>query len=136
MMKQQALDLPHDSIYQALTDAVRAAGGSKTMAALLWGQSRDPIQAERKLDDCLNPERREKLSPQEVIAILRAARDRGYHGAMQYLAASAGYQAPTPLEPAHEAAQLQREFIDAVTRLERLQKQLDPLITPRARLVG
>jgi hypothetical protein len=43
---------------------------------------------------------------------------------MQYLAREAGYADPQPIDPEDQEAELQRTFIDAVSRLEGIQKQL------------
>lgn len=118
-------ELIHESIEDALRDAVRAAGGSKKIGSMLW-PAKPLKEAENQVNDCINPMRRDKFSLAELLFILRSAREVGYHGAMTFIAAECGYQAE-PVEPQDEQAKLQREFIESVkaqgkilARLERL----------------
>lgn len=112
-----------EDINDALREAVRQIGGHKKVGPLLWPEL--PLDhASNRMRDCLNPDRREKLSPDQVVLILRLAREAGFHGVMAYLAFSTGYEPPRPLAPEDQEAQLQRSFIDAVERLEGIQKQL------------
>jgi hypothetical protein len=119
-----------ESWNEAMVDAVKSAGGSKTVAALLWpsAAARDLDGARRKLATSLDPERAEKLSMDELLHIMRLARDAGCHAPMQYLSAALGYAAPAPVQPRDEADQLRREVLamgrSLQARLDRLQ-QLD-----------
>lgn len=112
-----------EDLESALREAVRQLGGNKEVGRLLRPEL--PVeQAGNWLRDCLNPERREKLSPEQVLLLLRLARDAGFHGAMGFLAFTAGYESPRPVDPNDQEAQLQSSFIDAVGKLEAIQKQL------------
>ncbi len=73
---------------------------------------------------CLNADRAEKFDPEQVMWLLREARLAGHHGAMHYVTDDTGYSHPTPVTPHNEAAELQREFIAAVERQERLFAQM------------
>lgn len=115
-----------EDINDALREAVRALGGVKQVGAWLWPEIA-PDTAGNRLRDCLNPERREKLSPEQVLFILRRAREVGYHAAMEYLAASCGYAKPAPLAPEDKLADLQRQFIASVESLERIQRQIQSM---------
>lgn len=117
-----------DSINEALIDAVKALGGSKQVGPLLWPE-KAPDAAQRLLLACLNEDRQERLSPDHVMFILRKARDKGHHGAFEFMAASLGYAQPVPIEPRDEMAELQRKFIQAtelsaqiVQRMEQIQR--------------
>lgn len=118
-----------DTFHAALIECVRAAGGSKVIAADLWpAKARANLEAARQyLAACLNPDRAEKLALDEVLFILHAARDRGCHVGMQFLAASLGYAEPTPVEPEDERAKLQRQFIDATATLAAMAKRIESL---------
>lgn len=108
---------------EALREAVRALGGNKKVGPQLWPEL--PLeQASNRLRDCLNPERREKLSPDQVLLLLRLARTAGFHGAMAFIAYEAGYERPRTVEPEDREAELQRKFIDAVDNLAKIQAQL------------
>jgi len=63
---------------EILIACVKALGGSKVVGARLFPEFA-PDKGQRKLLDCLNPERDHKLSPEQVHTVLRWARDVGYH---------------------------------------------------------
>lgn len=125
MQSNQGTLAIYEDELEALRDAVRALGGTKTVGHDLRSDLA-PDQAGHWLKDCLNADRREKLSLSQTMLVLRKARDAGYHGPMQYISGEIGY-AVQPIEPADEAAELQRQFIAAVgaqksliDRIERL----------------
>jgi len=107
-----------ESLNQALVECVKAAGGSANVGPKLWPEkTRDAAQ--RALLDCLNEDRPAKLSPEQVLLVLRLAREKGFHDGMNYIAADLGYGTPAPLEPRDEVAELQRQFIEAVAEQKR-----------------
>jgi hypothetical protein len=116
-----------ESIYEALREAVKALGGAKAVGLYLWPEM-FADDAGTKLRDCLNPERRERLNPEQVLLILRRAREAGYHGAMQFIAAEAGYKCE-PVEPLDEQASLQREYIESVKAAAKIAARLERLAT-------
>src|SRR5258708_37889344 len=92
----------------ALDGVVHALGGYKKVGTLLrpeW-QAR-PEAASQWLRDCLNAEKRERLDPDQVLMLLRLAREAGYHAAEFWLAARIGYQRREAPHPRRERAQLQ-----------------------------
>jgi hypothetical protein len=112
-------------INDVLIGCVDAAGGPKTVGHALWPHM-DAIDAGKKLCRCLNPERAEKLSPEEVLRIIRMARDQGCHAAMEYLADTLGYSRPALAEPVDEdraqlrlLASLGKRMAVAAEQLER-----------------
>lgn len=112
-----------DDINDALREAVRALGGVKQVGALLWPEVA-PDTAGNRLRDCLNPERREKLSPEQLVFLLRKSREAGYHAAMEFVTYECGYAKPAPVDPSDKLAELQRQFIDAVEGLTQIQAQI------------
>lgn len=120
---QAAFSEFYEDINDALRDVVRQLGGNKKVGPKLWPELLEE-QAGNRLRDCLNPDRREKLSPEQVLLLMRLAREAGVHAAMSYLAFSAGYEPPRPVDPGDQEAELQRTFIDAVERLEGIKTQL------------
>lgn len=112
----------HESINDALQGAVKALGGYKKVGPMLRPEMTVDVAA-GWLRDCLNPTRREKLSPEQVLYILRAARQAGYYAAMDFVAFDTGYRA-TPVEPETQERQLQERFINAVEGLTAIQAQL------------
>jgi len=116
-----------ETFNEALREAIKHMGGNKVVGQLLRPE-KTALDAAGWLSDCMNPDRREKLDPEQVLFLLRAARKIGAHVAMNFIAADAGYSTPRPVEPEGEKARLQREFIESVRqqtrnidRLERLQ---------------
>jgi hypothetical protein len=114
-----------ESINDALQAAVTALGGFKKVGPALRPEL--PIeQAAGWLRDCLNPGRREKLSPEQVLLLLRQAREAGYHAAMNFVAFDTGYKA-TPVDPQSQAEQLQERFVAAVETLQGIQATMERL---------
>lgn len=110
----------------ALKDVVRALGGTKAVGVRL----RPEMAADAAgawLKDCLNPTRRERLDPEQVLWILREGRKAGCHSAMNFIADETGYVRPAPLEPQDEAAQLQRAFIESVQQQKLIASRLERL---------
>ena len=117
-------------IFEDLNDALRSLvshlGGTKGVAGKLWPEK--PItESQPLLSDCLNPARREKLSPQQVLLLLRWGREAGYHTALAYICQELGYEVPRALSPKDEAAllldraaDLARESRSVAQALERL----------------
>lgn len=105
-------ELFHDDFRDALRHAVKALGGYDTVGSDLWpAKSRKAAGA--WLSDCLNPERPAKLDLEEVVQILRMARDKGVHTAFYQLCDELLYARPpivAPKSPLEEKAE----------RLERL----------------
>lgn len=118
-----------ESITEALIACIKACGGSKQVGPLLWPE-KTPDAAQRLLLDCLNDDRPARLTPEQVVLVLRMARDRGCHVGMQYLAAALSYAEPQPIEPRDEADQLRREVLemgrDLHAKLDRLERMSTP----------
>lgn len=124
--KQPALF--HESINDALREVVLSLGGTKKVGALMRPQKLID-EAGRWVSDCLNPDRREKFDPEEVMFLLREARKIGCHTGMNFIAADAGYANPAPVEPEDEQARLMREFIEATKQQTRNVERLAMLTT-------
>lgn len=121
-----------ESVNDALQAAVTALGGYKKVGPMLRPEL--PIeQAAGWLRDCLNPGRREKLAPEQLLLILREARRGGYHAAMHFVALDTGYKA-TPVDPKTQLEQLQQQFVDAVQNLQGIQASMERV--QRVRSVG
>lgn len=121
----------HESLNDALIECVKACGGSKAVGVALW-PAKGVEAAQRSLLACLNPDRSEKLSPDETLLVMRMARDRGCHAGMQYAAFFLSYTMPVPVEPKDEAAELQRQFIESTKRLAQMADRIEKLHQPAA----
>jgi len=115
-----------DSVNEALVACVKACGGSKQVACVLWPE-KAPDSAQRLLLDCLNEDRPAHLSPDHVMLVLKLARAKGCHAGFYYMADVLGYTQPTPIEPRDEVAELQRQFV-AATQAMAAMEQLQPAV--------
>lgn len=118
--------LLYEDELDAARDAVKHLGGAKKVAPQIW-PDKAPDTAARYLLDCLNPARAERLSPSQLLLLMRLAREVGFHGLTAYLMREAGYAPPVPVAPQSEAEVLARrmeamvgEFSALTNRLERL----------------
>lgn len=119
----EQIALFHESIHDAIGTAIKTLGGPKVVAGMLWPTLK-PDTGRYRLSHCLSDEHPEKLAPEEVLAIAKAAKEKGDHSIMAYLAAELGYEAPRPVTPHDQATELQRAFIDAVHQSARIADRL------------
>lgn len=124
-----------ESLNDAYIEAVKACGGSKTVGLAIW-PAKGVEAAQRHLLACLNPDRNERLSPDEALHIERLARERGCHVVMQYRAATLNYTEPQPIEPEDERAKLHREFIEASKQMARLAERIERIAAPAVRSIA
>ena len=115
-----------ESINDALQGAINAMGGAKQVGPVLWPEMA-PDKAQRKLLDCLNDNRHERLSPDQVVLVLRLARRGGHHEAVGWLLHELGYAPTRPVDHSDEAAELQRKFIEATGKLQEMAAQIQSL---------
>lgn len=112
-----------ESLNAALVQTVTALGGYKKVGPVLRPELTIDAAAQW-LRDCLNTDRREKLAPEQVLLLMRHAKQAGYHAAMNYFAFDAGYKA-TPVDPRAQEAELQEKFVNAVESLKNIQAQME-----------
>lgn len=118
-----------ESLNDAYIEAVKACGGSKVVGVALW-PAKGVEGAQRHLLACLNPDRNEKLSPEEAMHIERLAREKACHVVAEFRNDSLGYADPVPIDPKDELAELMRQYLAAKesetksgARIERLIQQ-------------
>jgi hypothetical protein len=135
--KQKNLALFQD-MNDALTAAIHAIGGFKDLGIALRPElGTRPQTAAQWLRDCLNPEKREKLSPEQLLHLLRVAREANYHAAKHWIDGEAGYADSEPLDPRDEMADLQRKFIEAVHMSRDISDKIERLArSPLKAVVG
>ncbi|MFU8837891.1 MAG: hypothetical protein ACNA75_06260 [Thiohalomonadaceae bacterium] len=119
-------DLWHEDINDAIAADIMACGGYKKMALELWPALKMET-AYARLKACLNHDKAEKLSPEEISLITRMARQRGSLATLTYMLREAHCADPAPIEPEDEKARLQREYVASVKALQKLSKQLEKL---------
>ena len=115
-----------EDLNDAIRQTVQALGGMKRVGADMRPEL-PADQAGRWLGDCLNPDRRERLDPQQLSWIRRRARQAGVHILAAFEAADAGYAQPQPLEPEDARAALMREFVQATKASAALVRRLEAL---------
>lgn len=131
MSEKNSLPLFIEDVYEALKAAVAEAGGAKVVAARLWPHK--PVdQARKELLDALNRDNPRKLDPEETLAILRMARERGYHGAKHWVDGALGYSPSAPVEPEDELGRMLREYLDIQRRHESLKPKIDEAVSRMA----
>lgn len=108
-----------NSINSMLIECVKAAGGSKVVGPMLWPDL-TMDKAQRKLLDCLNEDRPEKLSPDQGYFIEKLAKKSGSHIAIEFRAKDMSYSQPTPIKPFDEMAELMKQFIQSQEKLSNL----------------
>lgn len=115
----------------ALTGVVHALGGYKKVGVMLRPEWRDkPVAAAQWLRDCLNPDKPERLNPDQVFMLLRLARAEGYHAAKHWMDAELGYEQGRPLKPEDEVHTLQQRGADLVRELRAITERMERLATP------
>ena len=121
-MEQQPLFF--ESVFEALKYVCQALGKPKEIGPLIFPHKEDPVAAGRLLSDCLNPDRPEKLDIEQVILLLRLAKERGCHAGVEYINNACGYSKPIPVDPDDEKAELQRRLIRCINEQRQLVNRL------------
>jgi hypothetical protein len=98
MAEKNSLPLFLEDAYDALRAAVQFVGGAKKVAGLLCPH-KALDQAHKELLDALNRDNPRKLDVEEILAILRMAREAGYHDAKHWLDGFIGYEPTPPADP-------------------------------------
>lgn len=113
----------YTSVNHVLQDIINYIGGNKFVGNKLWPEMAGD-KVSRKLSDCLNESRAEKLSPEQLVLLLKLGREVGCHVAINYIARECGYADPQPISKEDQAARLQREFIQAAKVMNDLSNRL------------
>lgn len=135
MLDTETSELFIGTLEEALKEAVKAMGGAKAVGSILKPQKLID-EAGTWLSDCLNPKRRDKLDYEQIMWILREARKRQFHGAINFICGDAGYANPVPIEPEDEKARLMREFIEATKQQTKNVEEMKRLSEFNLRSVG
>lgn len=118
------------AINEALVDCVRACGGSKVVGPALWPE-KSPEAAQRLLLDCLNDDRPQRLTPEQVMLVARMARQAGCHSFARMVARELSYSEPVPVEPRDEADELRRQVLAMGKDLQALLAKLEQVERPQ-----
>jgi hypothetical protein len=113
-------------IVESLNEAIKFTArtvGFKEIAKELW-PAKGPEEAARYLNDCLNPDRAQKLSGEEILHIARRGREVGCYLITSFVCSDTGFAPPVPVDAQAQKAELQRQFIEGAARLERLAQRI------------
>lgn len=94
----------HERLEDALDEVIRVCGGRKAFAVEMW-PDKPARDAHNLLDACLNPERRERFSPAQVMYITQRGAEAGCHAVMQFFGRECGYEIK-PITKAEEVDRL------------------------------
>lgn len=133
-MQQQPLFF--DDVNEAIKALVQYLGGPKKVGPMLRPELTIDAAA-TYIRDCVNQDRREKLSPEQLLLLMKKGREAGCHVLMGFLADDSGYKAPEPLEPEDEAAELMKAFIatgESMKAISARMEKLSNLVRPVARV--
>lgn len=120
------------TIDDALREVTKALGGAKVVGIRLRPDfNKDVEAAGRWWLDCINPERAQKASLEQVMVVLRWAHDAGCHVGMDFIARDCGYREPQPITPEDEDDELKREYVSAVKLLAKITERQERLSVRR-----
>lgn len=122
------LPLYHEDASEAARTLVQVLGGPTKVAQRMRPElAGKPSEARTWLNNCLNPERSEKLDIDQWLWLLREGRDAGCHVLMAQIARDSGYRDPIPITPEEESDELMRQFIDAQRALGRITQRISEI---------
>ena len=111
----------YDTPEEVLRACIDRLGGAKTVGCRLKPELADrPEAAARWVLDRLNDDRRERLSLQQAVTVLRWACGAGWHEGMAHWNRLCGYGPSTPLAPETEAAELQARLAATIDQQRKL----------------
>jgi hypothetical protein len=123
-MSQQQLF--YEDVFDVIKAAVQHAGGAKEVAPKLW-PAKAVLQAQKELLDCLNRESPRKLCIEELLTVLKLAKEAGFHQAKHWIDDALGYQPTPPQDPKIERDRLADELAHAAEHFKSLEKAVDRL---------
>ena len=131
-MNQQQLF--YEDIFECVKAAVQHCGGAKEVGPKLW-PIKSVFQAQKQLLNCLNREEAQKLCIEELMAIMKMAREAGFHQAKHWIDEALGYQPTPPKDPKIERDRLAEELARAADNFERLRRVVERLTEPTIKAV-
>ena len=111
----------YEDVFDVVTAMVQAAGGAKAVAGKLW-PSKPIDQARKELLDCCNRNSDRKLCIEEFLAVVRMAREAGFHQGKHWIDADTGYQMTPPQDPKVERDRLAEELARAADSFKALER--------------
>jgi hypothetical protein len=111
-------------IQEAIGQSVDAAGGPAVVGPLLWPE-KDRKSAALLMKACLNLNRRERVSPTQMLQIFKLARARGCTVGIDCLLTEIGCEKSHFLTPEKELEDLQRAYIQNVQEQSALADRIE-----------
>lgn len=116
----------YEDVFDVVRAMVQACGGTKAVAGRIWPNM--PIsEAQRKLLDCMNRERPEKLCIEEFLVIVKMAREAGFHQGKHWIDSDTGYQPTPPTDPKIERERLAEALDNAAKNFMQLTQAVKAL---------
>ena len=113
-----------DSLADALSSGIERAGGFKRIGAELWPE-KTAQEAGKELQRCLNADRREKLSLEQIELILRRIREAECMVPFAYINQTNDLEPPKAITKETARERLQREYIAAVQTLGKITDRME-----------
>lgn len=111
-------------IHEAIAQSVDAAGGTSVVGPHLW-PDKDRKSAERLMRACLDPARRERVNPEQMLEVFKLARAKGCTVGIDCLLSEIGCERAHFLTPEQDLADLQRAYIDTVKTQSELADRIE-----------
>lgn len=115
--------MPLVDAYEALRMCVQYLGGNKVVGAAMRPEL-SPDKAAHWLAHCLNPNKRDKLTPPQIQWIQRMANQCGHHIGNETWVEGIGYRLGAPITPEAEIAQLKKEATQAAEQARKASDEL------------
>jgi hypothetical protein len=106
----------YEDVNEALKAVISALGGAKKVGPRLWPE-KTMEAAQQLLLACLNIERKEHLTPEQMMLLLTWGHVAGCHIGFEYMADAVGYEKPRAISREEKQAELMRDFNKQVERL-------------------
>lgn len=117
----------YEDVFDVAKAMVQAVGGAKVVASRLWPHK--PLaEAQRELLDCLNRERPRKFCIEEFLAVMKMAREVGFHQGKHWIDTDTGYQPTPPSDPKIERDRLAEELARAADNFKNLTRAAERLL--------
>lgn len=114
----------YDDEFQAIDAAIIASEKSyKEVAHFLW-PAKKPDSAYARLKACLNPEKDERLTLGEIVAICQFC---GHVDPLLFLCDELSHERPKPITKEDELAALLRQYLEATKLLQRIGPTIERL---------
>lgn len=114
----------NETIEEAIADEIKALGGPKQVAGVFYAD-KTPEQGAALIRPWCLPNRPEEPSPSQLLLLIEMAKAKqGYSEIARFIEQRLSCRIQW-LDPEDEQARLHREFVNAVDRLESIQKRME-----------